>query len=71
LYKLVFINPKLNDLYMGRGKLELVSVAKLSEDLCIGVISQSSLVIAGSLRNISKYSEFIVTQGRNLFFPMF
>jgi len=56
---------------MGRGKLELVSVAKLSEDLCIGVISQSSLVIAGSLRNISKYSEFIVTQGRNLFFPMF
>jgi hypothetical protein len=52
---------------MGRVKLELVSVAKLSEDLCIGVISQSSLVIAGSLRNISKYSEFVTLQGKNLF----
>jgi hypothetical protein len=32
-----------------------VSVAKLWDDLWVGVISQSNLVIAGSLRNISKY----------------
>jgi len=33
-----------------------VSVAKLWDDLWLGVISQSNLVIAGFLRNIFKYS---------------
>ena len=32
-----------------------MSVAKLWDDLWVGVISQSNLVIAGSLRNILKY----------------
>jgi len=33
----------------------LVGVAKLWDDLRLGVISQSNLVIAGFLRNIFKY----------------
>ena len=33
-----------------------MSVAKLWDDLRLGVISQSNLVIAGFLRNICKYS---------------
>jgi len=37
-------------------RAEPVGVAKLWDDLWLGVISQSNLVIAGSLRNIFKYS---------------
>ena len=33
-----------------------MSVEKLSDDLWIGVKGQSNLVIAGSLRNIFRYS---------------
>ena len=45
-----------------------MSVAKLWDDLWLGVISQSNLVIAGSLRNIFKYSgpEYLQGVGRAL-----
>ena len=60
--KLAAPDPKPGDLTMSRltavtrPRAAPVSVAKLWEDLWLGVISQSNLVIAGFLRNISKYS---------------
>ena len=40
-----------------------MSVAKLWDDLWLGVISQSNLVIAGSLRNILKYGGLVLSLG--------
>jgi len=59
--KLAAPDPKPGDLTMSRLtavtrlRAAPVSVAKLWEDLWLGVISQSNLVIAGFLRNIFKY----------------
>ena len=38
------------------GRPELINAAKLSDDLRLGVICQSKPEIAGSLRNIFRYS---------------
>lgn len=39
----------------GDGAAEPVNVAKFLDDLWVGVIGLSNLVIAGSPRNVSKY----------------
>ena len=58
-YLLSVLDPKLSDLFMNRLKLkqylmgaELYNVAKLRDDLWLGVKGQSNLEIAGSLRNL-------------------
>lgn len=54
-------DPKPGELTVGRPmaagsrRAAPVSVAKLWDDLRLGVISQSNLVIAGSPRNVFKY----------------
>ena len=55
------LDPKPSELAVGRlrgrgpPRAAPVSVAKLWDDLRLGVISQPNLVIAGSLRKILKY----------------
>ena len=52
--KFVFTDPKPSDLIMSKRQAELVNVAKFWDDLLLGVKGLSSLVIAGSPRNLFK-----------------
>ena len=61
--KLIFIGPKVNDLYMSKNiyilyiyMSEQVDVAISSKEMCIEVKDKSGLQIAGFLRNIYQYS---------------
>ena len=47
-------------------KPEPVIVAKMWDDLCLGVICQSNPEIAGSPRNIFRYSVPMMPRGRAL-----